>query len=107
MLGPWVGTRKMPGAKSGAEYPDYIAFRTPGDDGHLLTVVAALEPDNGSRFPWARWYHELALGGDFKKVPGSYIELGLDTAIAKTMIDLIKLGRSLPPDFIVKLPIVD
>jgi len=97
----------MPGATSGAEYPDYIAFRTTGDGGLLLTVIAKLQPEDGSRFPWGTWYHELARDGDFKKVPGGYIRLSIDRAVAETMIDLIRLGRALPPDFIVKLPIVD
>jgi hypothetical protein len=96
----------MPGAKSGAEYPDYIAFRATYGD-RLLTIVAALEPDDGSRFPWAMWYHELAPSGDFKKVPGSYIRLGIDRAVAKPAIDLIKLGRSLPREFVAQLPIVE
>ncbi len=41
----------MPGAKSGKDYPDYIAFRKADDGGRLLTVVAALEPEDGSLFP--------------------------------------------------------
>jgi hypothetical protein len=63
----------MPGATSGAEYPDYIA---------------------------------QAPSGEFRKVPGNYIRLRIDTAVAKSMIDLIKLGRSLPTEFVAKLPII-
>ena len=95
----------MPGVTSGAEYPDYIAFRTSGDDGRLLTVVAALEPEDGAHFPWAHVVSRAGCGGDFKKVPCSYMQLEVDTAVARMMIDLIQRGRALSPDFIVKLRI--
>ena len=48
-------------------YPDYIAFRTAGGDGRLLTVVAELDPDDGSRFLGAMWYHEQAPKGEFSQ----------------------------------------
>ena len=80
--------KKMPGAKSGADYPDYIALRTADDGGRLLTVVAALEPEGGSLFPWAMRYHAQAPSGEFRKAPGNYIRLWIDTAVAKSMIDL-------------------
>jgi hypothetical protein len=99
--------KKMPGAKSGADYPDYIAFRTADDGGRLVTVVAALEPDDGSLFPWGMRYHAQAPSGEFRKVPCNYIRLRIDTAVAKSMIDLIKLGRSLPTEFVAKLPIIE
>ena len=97
----------MSGATSGAAYPDYIAFRTTGDDGRLLTVVAALEPDNGARFPWATCYHELAPEGDFKQVPGNYSQLGVARGVAEAMIDLIKLSRPLPTEFVAHLPLIE
>ena len=56
-------------------YPDYIAFRTAGGDGRLLTVVAELDPDDGSRFPWAMWYHEQAPKGEFSQVSANYRQL--------------------------------
>ena len=89
----------MPGATSGMDYPNYIAFRTTdGNGGRLLTVVAALEPEDGSRFPWARWYQEQAPAVEYKKVPGNYMRLGMSEAIATTMIELIKHGQCLPPE---------
>ena len=97
----------MPGATSGAEYPDYIAFRTSGDNGRLFTVVAALEPEDGARFPCATRYHAQAPSGEFRKVPSNYIRLQIDAAVATSMIDSIKLGRSLPTEFVAKLPIID
>ena len=93
----------MSGATSGAAYPGYIAFRTTGDDGRLLTVVAALEPENGARFPWATWYPE----GDFKQVPGNYRQLGVARRVAEAMIDLIKLSRPLPTEFVAESPIIE
>ena len=51
--------KKMPDTQSGRDYPDYIAFRT-ADGGRLTTVVAVLEPDDGSLFPWATRYHAQA-----------------------------------------------
>jgi hypothetical protein len=101
------GRKKMPGVQSGRDYPEYIAFRTAYDGGHLVTVVAALEPDDGSLFPWAMRYHAQAPRGEFRKVPGNYIRLRIDTAVAKSMIDIIKLGRSLPTEFVAKLPIIE
>ena len=49
----------MPDTQSGRDYPDYIAFRT-ADGGRLTNVVAVLEPDDGSLFPWATRYHAQA-----------------------------------------------
>ena len=87
-------------------YPQYIAFRTAGGDGRLLTVVAALDPDDGSRFPWAMWHHEQAPNGEFSQVSGNYRQLGIETAVARTMIDLIRAGRPLPPEFVSQLPLI-
>ena len=97
----------MPGTQSGADHPNYIAFRRADDGGRLLTVVAALEPEDGSLFPWATWYHEQAPRGEFRKISGRFIRLRIDGPVAKTMIDLIKVGRSLPTEFVAKLPIVE
>ena len=98
----------MPDARSGAAYPSYIAFRlTDGDEGRLLTVVAVMEPEDGSRFPWATWYHQRAPAGEFKKVPGNYIRLGMSEAIATTVIELIRHGQCLIPDLVAHLPIVE
>ena len=97
----------MPGATSGTAYPSYIAFRTADPDGHVLTVVAELEPDDGSRFPWALCYQAGVPWGDFRKVPGNYMRLGIDAAVAQTMIDVIMRGGTLPPELVSKLPTVD
>lgn len=97
----------MPGTTSGADYPNYIAFRTTdGNGGRLLTVVAALEPYDGSRFPWGTWYHERDPAGEFKKVPGNYLRLGMSDAVATTIIELIRHGHSLPGEFVARLPVV-
>jgi hypothetical protein len=87
-------------------YPLYIAFRTAGGDGRLLIVVAALDPDDGARFPWATWYHEKAPNGEFSQVSGNYRQLGSETAVARTRIDLIRAGRPLPPEFVSQLPLI-
>ena len=82
----------MPGFERGDRGPDYVAFRIADDDGRLLTVIAALDPDDGSRFPWATWYHERAPNREFRQVPGDFFRLGAPEAVAETLIDLIKLG---------------
>jgi len=98
----------MPGQRSRqSEYPAYIAFRTADNGGCLRTVVAALEPDDGCRFPWAKWFHERAPDGEYRKVPGKFFDLGISEAIGKTMIESIKVGRSFPPEFERQLPIID
>ena len=88
-------------------YPHYIAFRTAGGDGCLLKVVAALDPDDGARFPWATWYHQKAPKGEFSQVSGNYRQLAIETAVARTMIDLIRAGRPLPPEFVSQLPLIE
>ena len=97
----------MSDTKSAAAYPEYIAFRTAVNGGRLLTVVAALQPEDGSLFPWAMRYHAQAPSGEFRKVPGNHVQLRIDTAVAKSMIDAIKRGRSLPTEFVAKLPIIE
>ena len=92
---------------SGHNSPNFIAFRITEPDGQLLTVVAALEPDHDCRFPWATWYQEQAPTGEFKKVPGNYREMAISDAVAKTMIELIRAGRPLPPEFVAGLGIRD
>ena len=98
----------MPDATVRGQEPtlSYIAFRI-AEAGDLLPVVAALEPgEDNARFPWAKWYHELAPDGEFKKVPGDYASLRIDESVAKTMIDMIKAGGALPPEFVSELRIV-
>jgi hypothetical protein len=93
---------------SGAESGNYIAFRIADDEGgQLMAVVARLEPGERSAFPWARWYHEEVPCGELRKVPGTYTRLGISEPIARRMIDLIRAGRSLPPDFVSKLQTVN
>ena len=98
----------MPDHGSGQNSPNFIAFRVTEPDGQLLTVVAALEPDyHNCRFPWATCYHEQAPTGEFKKVPGNYREMAISDAVAKTMIELIRAGRPLVPEFVAGLRIRD
>ena len=97
----------MPDTKSAAAYPEYIAFRTTGDGGLLLTVIAKLQPEDGARFPWGMWYHEQAPDGNFNKVPCSYMQLRIEKGVAEMMIDLIKLGRFPPPEFVAHLPLIE
>jgi hypothetical protein len=95
------------GRKRAWPYPAYIAFRTADNGGCLLTVVAALEPDDGCRFPWAIWFHEQAPDGEYRKVPGKFFDLGISETIGKTMIESIKGGRPLPSEFETQLPIIE
>ena len=95
----------MATATNVAEGPDYIAFRIPEGRG-LLTVVAAVQPGAGATFPWAVWYSALAPTGEFKKAPLNYIRFGIGAPIAKTMIEAIKSGGSLPGDLVEQLSIV-
>jgi hypothetical protein len=80
----------MPDTKSAAGYPEYVTFRTAVNGGRLLTVVAALEPADGSLFPWAMRCHAQAPSGEFRKVPDNHFRLRIDTAVAKSIIDAIK-----------------
>ena len=85
--------------------PDYIAFRIPEGRG-LLTVVAAVQPGAGATFPWAVWYSALAPTGEFKKAPLNYIRFGIGARIAKTMIESIRCGGSLPADLVEQLSVI-
>jgi len=95
----------MPGFESGHEDPKYIAFRL-SENGGYLAVVAALDPDDTVRFPWATWYHEQAPQGQYQKAPADYARLLISPELAIAMVDLIKARRALPPDFVATLPIV-
>src|SRR5688572_31569191 len=102
-----AGGRRMLDHESGPNGPNFIAFRIMEPDGQLLTVVAALDPtDHACRFPWARWHHEHGRTAEFKKVPGKYREMAISDAVAKTMIELIRARRLLPPEFVAGLKIV-
>jgi hypothetical protein len=96
--------RKKMEAGAMVDSPDYIAFRLPDGDG-LLTVVAALEPGERGSFPWAKWYSDSAPSGEFRKVPGGYARFVINDAVASTMIDAIRAGRSLPDQLIEQLPV--
>src|SRR5688572_26890627 len=85
--------------------PDYIAFRIPEGRG-LLTVVAAVQPSARAASPWAVWYSTLAPAGEFRKSPMNYIRLRIGAHIAKTMIEVIKSGGSLPANLVEQLPIL-
>ena len=61
----------MPGTQSGADVPDFVAFRL-AEGGELVTVSAALGPGDRTGFPWARWYSEQTPDAEFKKVPMDY-----------------------------------
>jgi hypothetical protein len=95
----------MPGFESGHEGPKYIAFRL-SENGGYLAVMAALDPDDTVRFPWATWYHEHAPQGKYQKAPADYARLFISPERAIAMVDLIRARRALPPDFVATLPIV-
>ena len=88
-----------------ADGPDYIAFRIPEGRG-LLTVVAEVQPQDLGGFSWAIWYSALTPAGEFRKAPVNHIRLGMDRRIAKTMIEIINSGGSLPTDPVEQLPVV-
>jgi hypothetical protein len=96
---------RLNSAQRGGQTPDYIAFRIPEGRG-LLTVVAAVQPGARAASPWAVWYSTLAPAGEFRKSPVNYIRLGIGARIAKTMIEVIKSGGSLPASLVEQLPIV-
>ena len=83
--------------------PSLHLFRVQTD--RLLTVVAALEPGERGSFPWAKWYSDSAPSGEFRKVPGGYARFVINDAVASTMIDAIRAGRSLPDQLIEQLPV--
>jgi len=99
------GSRVMASATNVVDGPDYIAFRIPEGRG-LLTVVAVVQPGAGATFPWAVWYSALAPTGEFKKAPLNYTHFGIGARIAKTLLEAIKAGRSLPADLVEQLAIV-
>ena len=88
-----------------ADGPDYIAFRIPEGRG-LLTVVAEVQPQDLGGFSWAVWYSALTPTGELRKAPLNYIRFGIGARIAKTMIEAIKSGGSLPADLVEQLSIV-
>ena len=48
----------------------------------------------------------LAPAGEFRKAPLNYIRFGIGARIAKTLIEAIKCGKSLPADVVEQLSIV-
>ena len=84
-----------------ADSPDYIAFRVPEGRG-LPTVVAMVQPADLAGSCWAVWYSVLT---PLEK-PLNYNRLGIDSRIAKIMIEVINSGGSLPADFVEQLPVV-
>ena len=95
----------MPSLESGDKGPKYIAFRL-SENGGFLAVVAALDPDDTARFPWATWYHEHAPHGKYQKAPAEYARLLITPMRGVAMIELIKTGRPLPLDFVAGLPLI-
>jgi len=95
----------MASATNVVDGPDYIAFRIPEGRG-LLTVVAVVQPGAGATFPWAVWYSALAPAGEFKRAPLNYTHFGIGARIAKTLLEAIKAGGSLPADLVEQLAIV-
>ena len=73
----------MPGARSGADYRSTLRFARPTATATAVDGRCALEPYDGSRFPWGTWYHERAPAGEFKKVPGSYMRLGMNERLPR------------------------
>jgi hypothetical protein len=101
---PWRGVLGG-GVLTVADNPDYIAFRVPEGRG-LLTVVAEVQPQALGGSSWAVWYSTLTPTGELRKVPVNHSRLGMNSRIAKTMIDVISSGGSLPADFVEQLPVV-
>jgi len=95
----------MPSLESGDKGPKYIAFRL-SENGGFSAVVAALDPDDTARFPWATWYHEHAPHGKYQKAPAEYARLLINPMRGVAMIELIKTGRPLPLDFVAGLPLI-
>jgi len=95
----------MPSLESGDKGPKYIAFRL-SENGGFLAVVAALDPDDTARFPWATWYHEHAPHGKYQKAPAEYARPLINPMRGVAMIELIKTGRPLPLDFVAGLPLI-
>ena len=52
------------------------------------------------------WYSSLTPTGEFRKAPVNHVGLGLNRRIAKTMIEIINSGESLPADLVEQLPVV-
>ena len=102
---PTPGSQEMATATNVVDGPDYIAFRIPEGRG-LLTVVAVVQPGAGATFPWAVWYSALAPAGEFKRAPLNYTHFGIGARIAKTLLEAIKAGGSLPADLVEQLSIV-
>ncbi len=88
-----------------ADGPDYIAFRIPEGRG-ALTDVAEVQPQDLGGCSWAVWYSALTPTGEFRKAPLNYNHFGIGARIAKTMIEVIKSGGSLPADLVEQLSIV-
>ena len=95
----------MPTLESEDKGPKYIAFRL-SENGGFLAVVAALDPDDTARFPWATWYHEHVPHGKYQKAPAEYARLLINPMRGVAMIELIKTGRPLPLDFVAGLPLI-
>ena len=88
-----------------ADGPDYIAFRIPEGRG-ALTVVAKVQPQDLGGCSWTVWYSALTPTGEFRKAPVNHTRLGINPGIAKTMIEAIKSGGSLPADLVEQLQAV-
>jgi hypothetical protein len=92
-----------------ANRPNYIGFRVP-EGGRFVEVIAAIRPairpGKYADLPWAVWYSTLAPSGEFKRAPRDYMRLGIDEPTAKQMIRLIERGKSLPREFIERMPIL-
>ena len=69
-------------------------------------MVAEVQPQDLGGFSWAIWYSALTPAGEFRKAPVNHIRLGMDRRIAKTMIEIINSGGSLPTDLVEQLPVV-
>ena len=102
---PWeFGLYSCMNNKSVARRQDYLAFRVV-DGRRSLAVIAAIRPGNHTGLPWAFWHSKLAPWGELKRVPGDHVYLGIDEFTAKRMINLISGGKSLPDEFIGRMPV--
>jgi hypothetical protein len=92
--------------ESVARRPDYIAFRFPEAD-HFVAVIAALRHGGHADPPWAFWHSSHAPWGELKRAPAEYTRLGIDEHTAKRMITLIAASKSLPNEFIERMPVLN
>jgi hypothetical protein len=91
--------------ESVARRPDYIAFRFP-EAGRFVVVIATLQHRDHTDPPRAFWHSSQAPWGELKRAPAEYMRLGIDELTAKRMSNLIAGSKSLPDEFIERMPVL-